>query len=482
MNFRFITKILGSLVFFLGLAMLLPLGIALIYGDGDAPAFAISSLITVASGAFLFLIFRGQRKEISNREGFFIVAAAWFFAGVFGGLPYYFHSIFPTFTDCLFEATSGLTTTGATVLTSIENQAHGILFWRALTHWLGGMGIILLGIAILPLLGVGGMQLFKAEVPGPTADKLKPRVAETAKTLWGVYVLITLLEAILLMIGGMNWFHAVCHSFATLATGGFSTQNMSIESYNSTYFDFVITIFMILAGINFALHYRMLKGDLKSYWRDAEFKFFIGIIGFFTLFVTAALYFSNTYPTVFESFRRAVFQVPAIVTTTGFTTADFDKWPSFLRVLMLMLMFVGGMSGSTGGSIKVVRIQLLFKQAAVELYRLVHPRVVVPTRLGNVLVPDNVMRSIWNFFILYLLLFCLCTLIMSALGLDFTTAIASVAATIGNVGPGLAGVGAHENYAHIPVFGKWVLILCMLIGRLEVYTVVVLFLPSYWRK
>jgi len=482
LRFRFIAKVLGFLLFFFALSMLVPLGVALIYGEGDAPAIGLSFLVTIAVGAALILIFKKERKEISIREGFFIVAAAWLMAGIFGGLPYHFHSVFPTFTDCVFESVSGLTTTGATVLTSIEDQPHGILFWRALTHWLGGMGIILLGIAILPLLGVGGMQLFKAEVPGPTADKIKPRVAETAKTLWGVYVMITLAEVVMLMLGGMDWFDAVCHAFATMATGGFSTRNLSIESYNSVYFDFVIIFFMLLAGINFALHYRVLKGDLKAYWRDPEFKFYAGMMAFFTLIITASLYFTNTYPSLFESFRRAAFQVPTIITTTGFTTADFDKWPQFLRVTMLILMFVGGMSGSTGGSVKVVRIQLLLKQAFNELYRLVHPRAVVPTRLGEVTVPDNVMRSIWNFFILYLFLFVICSMIMGALGLDFTTAIASVAATIGNVGPGLGGIGAHENYAFIPLLGKWVLIMCMLIGRLEVYTIIVLFIPAYWRN
>jgi len=479
---RFILKILGAMIFFFGLSMLAPMIVALLYGDGDFSAIALSAIVTVGFGGALVLIFKKERKEIGIREGFFIVAAGWFLAGLFGGLPYYFAEIFPSFTDCAFESISGLTTTGATVLTSIEDKPHGLLFWRALTHWLGGMGIILLGIAILPLLGVGGMQLFKAEVPGPTADKIKPRVAETAKTLWAVYVLITAAEVVMLMLGGMGWFDAVCHSFATLATGGFSTRNLSIESYNSVYFDFVIAIFMMLAGVNFALHYRMLKGDLKAWWRDAEFRFYLWLMLACIVAVTASLYFTRVYPNLFESFRRAFFQVPTIITTTGFTTADFDKWPSFLRVLLFVLMFVGGMSGSTGGSVKIVRIQLLIKQVLNELYRLVHPRVVMPLRLGRVLVPDNVMRSIWNFFILYLLLFVACSLIMSALGLEFITAITSVAATIGNVGPGLAGVGAHENYAFIPLFGKWILIFCMIVGRLEIYTVIVLLLPGYWRK
>ncbi|HPM76428.1 MAG TPA: TrkH family potassium uptake protein [bacterium] len=482
MSVRFISKILGAMIFFFGLSMIAPMIVALLYGDGDFSSLALSAMVTVGFGGALVLIFKNERKEISIREGFFIVAVGWFLAGLFGGLPYYFFDVFPSFTDCVFESVSGLTTTGATVLTSIEDKPHGLLFWRALTHWLGGMGIILLGIAILPLLGVGGMQLFKAEVPGPTADKIKPRVAETAKTLWAVYVLITAVEVVLLMLGGMGWFDAVCHSFATLATGGFSTRNLSIEAYDSVYFDFVIAIFMFLAGVNFALHYRMLKGDLKAWWRDAEFRFYTWLTLVCIVAVTASLYFTRVYPNLFESFRRAFFQVPTMITTTGFTSADFDKWPSFLHVLLFLLMFVGGMSGSTGGSIKIARVQLLIKQVLNELYRLVHPRVVMPLRLGRVLVPDNVMRSIWNFFTLYLLLFVVCSLIMSALGLDFVTAFTSVAATIGNVGPGLAGVGPHENFAFIPLIGKWILIFCMIVGRLEIYTVIVLLLPSYWRK
>ena len=482
MHFRFVFKILGTLVLFFGLTMLAPMLVALGYGEGDARPFAISMLITLVSGGILFFAFRRHQTDIGTRDGFFIVTMAWVLAAAFGALPYYFHGVFGNYTDCFFEAASGLTTTGATVLTDIESQTHGILFWRALTHWLGGMGIIVLGIAILPLLGVGGMQLFKAEVPGPTADKLTPRVAETAKLLWGVYVLLTALEVLLLKLGGMGVFDAVCHAFATLATGGFSTNNLSIEGYNSIYFDFVIAVFMILAGVNFALHYQVLKGHWRTPWRDPEFRFYLGLMGGMIALVTVALYVTQTYTNLFTSFRYAFFQVPTIITTTGFTTADFDAWPSFLRLLLFGLMFVGGMSGSTGGSVKVVRVLLLLKYAYNELVRLVHPRAVMPLRLGNVTVSDNVMRAISNFIILYLSLFLLCSLIMAALGLDLVTALASVAATIGNVGPGLVGIGAHQNYAWIPPLGKWVLIFCMIAGRLEIYTLLVLLVPKYWRR
>lgn len=493
MHLKFIFKTLGAMIVFFGLAMLAALGVSLLYGDGDAGSLAKSVAVTLASGALMMLAFRKERTEIGTRDGFFIVTAAWVLAAGFGALPYYFEQVFATdavgwagfltsYTDSFFEAASGLTTTGATVLTQIEGQPHGILFWRALTHWLGGMGIIVLGVAILPLLGVGGMQLFKAEVPGPTADKLTPRVAETAKLLWGVYLLLTVAEVLMLKLGGMSLFDSVCHAFATMATGGFSTNNLSIEGFNSVYFDFVIAFFMFLAGANFALHFRFMRGNYRAPWRDAEFKFYISLtvimIGIITIFLRA----TETYPTLFESFRRAAFQVPAIITTTGFTTADFDRWPSFLRILMFALMFVGGMSGSTGGSVKIVRIQLLVKYAYHELLRLIHPRAVIPLRLGPVSVTDPIMRAISNFIVLYLALFVFFSLVMGALGLDFLTAISSVAATIGNVGPGLAAVGAHQNYAAIPLVGKWVLILCMIIGRLEIYTVLVLFVPTYWRR
>jgi trk/ktr system potassium uptake protein len=492
-HLKFILKVLGAMIAFFGLTMLAPLVVSFIYGEGDWPAFLSSIAVTLTFGSLLFLVSRKTTAEISNRDGFFIVTMAWVLAAAFGALPYFFQDVFAVdtqglagfvtaYTDCYFEAASGLTTTGATVMTNIEGQTHGILFWRALTHWLGGMGIIVLGVAILPLLGVGGMQLFKAEVPGPTADKLTPRVAETAKLLWGVYFLITAAEVVFLLLGGMSLFDSICHSFATLATGGFSTNNLSIEGYNSVYFDFVIATFMILAGMNFALHFQVMRGRFKTPWRDSEFRFYFGVIAGMIVLVTLSLYATDTYDSLFESFRRAYFQVPAIITTTGFTTADFDVWPSFLRILILALMFCGGMSGSTGGSVKIVRVQLLLKHAYHELYRLVHPRAVRPLRLGDVSVSDPVMRSISNFIVLYLALFVLASVIMAALGLDFETAISSVAATIGNIGPGLAQVGAHQHYANIPLLGKWVLIFCMIVGRLEIYTVLVLFVPWYWRR
>lgn len=487
MHFKYVFKVLGAMLFFFGLTMLAPLVVALLYGDGDAAAFGLSAAITIIFGGALVLIFNKEKNEINIREGFFIVTMVWVLASAFGALPFSFQGVCEHYTDSYFEASSGLTTTGATILgatpeTLVSAQPHGILFWRALTHWIGGMGIILLGLAILPLLGVGGMQLFKAEVPGPTADKLSPRVAGTAKLLWGVYVLITAAEIILLRIGGMGFFDAVCHSFATMGTGGFSNLDLSIEGYDNAYFDYVIGFFMIVAGTNFALYYQLFRGNWRSFYRDGELRFYLWMLTGLILFITFSLWATSTYATFFESFRRAFFQVPAIISTTGFSTADFDAWPHFLRLLLVVMMFVGGMSGSTCGAMKVVRVQLALKHVYHELYRLIHPRVVIPLRLGERTVPEPIMRSINNFIILYLAIFLISSMLMGMLGLDFPEAVSSVAATLGNVGPGLGSIGPHGNYAHIPLAGKWVLIFCMIAGRLELYTVLVLLVPRYWRR
>jgi trk system potassium uptake protein TrkH len=377
---------------------------------------------------------------------------------------------------------SGFTTTGASVFTNIEANPRGILFWRDLTHWLGGMGIIVLSLAVLPFLGVGGMQLYKAEVPGPTPEKLTPRIRQTALLLWGVYLLFSAVETVLLMFGGMDLFEALTHTFGTMATGGFSPLNGSIGQYGSAYIDWVITVFMFLAGANFALHYLMLKGNLSAWWQDEEFRFYIKILAFSVGTATALLYFSGTYSTVLDSLRYGAFQVVSITTTTGYVTADYEKWPFYIQYLLLFLMFVGGCAGSTGGGMKNVRIMLLVKLVKTELHRLLHPKAIIPIRLGKKAISYDVMGSVTAFFVLYIGLFAIAALAMAAMGVDVLTAIASVAATIGNIGPGLGTVGPTENYAHIPFLGKWILCLCMLLGRLEIYTVMILFLPTAWRR
>ncbi len=476
-----IFRIMGALIFFLGLTMIFPIFFSLYYRDGDFWALVLSAAITTVAGASLFLLFRGTTQEISHREGFAIVSLGWVSAAFFGSLPYMLAGVLPSFVEAYFESTSGFTTTGATVLTAIEGMPRGILFWRSLTHWLGGMGIIVLSIAILPLLGVGGMQLFKAEVPGPVADKLKPRIAETAKILWQVYMLISAAETLLLMAGGMNLFEALCHTFGTMATGGFSTRNMSIGSYHSAYFDGIITVFMILAGTNFALHYQALTGDFRSFYRNSEVRFYwVTLAG--AMFLVTLVLRIQVYDALATAFRYASFQVTSIMTTTGYTTADFEKWPSFVQCTLVLLMFIGGSAGSTGGGMKCMRILLLLKQGRRELSRLIHPRGVIPVRLGGKVVSEGVIQSIWGFFFLFMLVFVLASVIMALLGLDIVTAFASVAATINNIGPGLGAVGPMDNYTSIPIIGKWVLIFCMLIGRLELYTVIILLVPEFWKR
>jgi trk system potassium uptake protein TrkH len=481
MRFGLIFRILGALIFFLGLTMIFPLLFSLYYRDGDFSALALSAAMTTGTGALLFLLFRGSTGEISHRQGFAIVSLGWASAAFFGSLPYMLAGVLPNFVEAYFEATSGFTTTGATVFAPIEGAPHGILFWRSLTHWLGGMGIIVLSIAILPFLGVGGMQLFRAEVPGPVADKLKPRIAETAKILWQVYMLISGAETLLLMLGGMNLFEALCHTFGTMATGGFSTRNVSIGSYDRAYFDGLITIFMILAGTNFALHYQALTGQLRAFYRNSEVRFYWATLAGAMLLVTLILRL-QVYDTLATAFRYASFQVTSIMTTTGYTTADFEQWPSFVQYTLVLLMFIGGSAGSTGGGLKCVRILLLLKQGRRELSRLIHPHGVIPVRLGGKVVSEEVIQSIWGFFFLFILVFVLASVAMSLLGLDIITAFVSVAATINNIGPGLGAVGPMDNYTSIPLIGKWILIFCMLIGRLELYTVIVLLVPEFWKR
>jgi trk system potassium uptake protein TrkH len=338
-----------------------------------------------------------------------------------------------------------------------------------------------LSLAILPLLGIGGMQLYRAEVPGPVPDKLKPRIKDTAVVLWKVYVLFSVAETVLLMVGGMDLLEALCHTFGTLATGGFSTRNASVGAYNSPYVDTVVILFMLLAGINFSLHYQCLKGDFLTLRRNSEFRFFITVVGIFCIAVTLNTY-GSVYETLSGALRFGAFQVVSIITTTGYTTADFERWPALSQTILLFCMFLGASAGSTGGGMKCMRIMLLLKHSYKQIFSLIHPRAVTQVKLGGRPVPDEVLHSIWGYFVLYLGLFILCSFLLAAMGVDVATSFAAVVATIGNIGPGLGMVGPTDNYAHIPVLGKWILMLCMLLGRLEIYTVLILFVPEFWRK
>jgi trk system potassium uptake protein TrkH len=462
--------------------MFFPLLISLIYQDGSTRSLLFSILITTFAGLIIFFLNKRQNGNyISHRDGVAIVTIGWVMAGLIGTLPYLMSGAIPDFTNAFFESVSGFTTTGASVINDIEGLPEGILLWRSEIQWLGGMGIILLSIAILPFLGVGGMQLYKAEVPSPVVDKLKPRISDTAKILWKVYLLITVMQIILLIAGGMSVFESVCHAFCTMPTGGFSTKNASIAHFDNVYFDFVIIVFMLLAGINFSLHYKLIKGDIKIFGKNPECRIFFAIVVIFILLITMNIY-ENVYTSFFQAFRYAAFQVSSIITTTGFVTADYNQWPALSQLILLSCMFVGAMAGSTGGGIKIMRIILLVKHGYQQIFQIIHPHAVTSVKLGKKPVPQNILNSIWGFFILYIVLFMVATVVMASLGLDMISAFASVAASIGNIGPGLGVVGPVKNYMEIPEGGKWVLIFCMLLGRLEIYTVILLLVPEYWKK
>ena len=480
MKHNIVLNTLGSILLFLGISMIFPLLYALYYHEKATSAFIISMIITVTVGILLKKLF-SPLEPIRIKEGFAIACLGWIVAAAFGALPFMFAGTFTNFIDAYFESMSGFTTTGATVIAAIEGNPYSILFWRDFIQWLGGMGIIVLVVAILPPLGVGGMQLFKSEVPGPEPDRLKPKIKDTAKLLWRVYIVISALEVGCLYLSGMSLFDALTNMFGTMATGGFNPRNLSIAAYGNPFIEIIITFFMLIAGANFSLHYKVLHGDIKSLFKDKEFIFYCGII-LFSIFAISTELRLYVYKSVFTALRYATFQVVSIITTTGFVTADFDTWPAFSKTILLVLMFIGGCAGSTGGAIKNIRIMLLLKQAAREFKKLIHPQAITPIRLGNKTISEEVMRNITSFFFLYIFIFVICSFIMSALGLDMVSASASVAATLGNVGPGLGIVGPTKTYALIPPLGKIVLTICMLLGRLEIYTVLVLIVPEFWKK
>jgi trk system potassium uptake protein TrkH len=476
-----ILNLLGYLNLFLAGSMLFPLLVNWMYGEPHTRGFLLSIAVTALSGLSMILASKRSTRDLSHRDGFAIVAFGWISATFFGGLPYLFTGSLDSLVDACFEAASGFTTTGSTVMTDIEKNSHGVLFWRGLTQWLGGMGIILLSMAILPFLGVGGMQLYKAEVPGPTADKLTPRISHTARVLWQVYILISAAQVLVLLLGGMNLFDSISHTFTTMATGGFSPKNMSIEHYRSPFLEYAIVFFMFVAGANFSLHYQFLKGNFRALGRDPEFRFYTGVVLVSTLFITINL-LPGLSGDVLKSFRLALFQVVSIQTTTGYSSADFEKWPAFSQYVLLALMFIGGCAGSTGGAIKCIRIYVLIKEAARELYRLVHPHAVAPVKLAGKVISQDTLNGIRALFFLYIGIFLLASLAVSLLGADIITSVSAVATTLGNTGPGLGEVGPMDNFAHLPAASKWILTACMLFGRLEIYTLLVLLFPEFWHK
>ncbi|MCF7838055.1 MAG: TrkH family potassium uptake protein [Candidatus Marinimicrobia bacterium] len=482
MNTRAVAHLISFMLMVIALAMLGCAGVAVLSGDPPAAvrALVISAGLVFGVGAALSRGTRGP-LELSRRDGFGIVAFGWVAAAVAGALPYLLAGVIRQPVAALFESMSGLTTTGASVLTDLEALPRGILFWRALTHFFGGMGVLIMCVAILPFLGVGGMQIYRAEMPGPSKDRLAPRITTTAKLLWGVYVALIAAQTGLLMLGGLSLFDALCHAFATLATGGFSTRTASLGAFNSVYIEVVTILFMFLAGVNFSLHYRALSGQVRAYFRDPEFRFYCGIWLVSGLVLSASVW-RTVYPGWGQALRSGFFQGTSILTTTGFATADFDAWPAASRLLLVLLMFIGGCAGSTGGGIKHLRLLVVIKMVLGEIMLFMRPQAVVRVKVGGRVLPPGAAANIGAFFTLFLLLFALNTLLMTFYTPDLATAASSVIAAMGNIGPGLAAVGPTQTYAAIPDPGQLILTFCMLLGRLEIYTVLIVLLPGFWKK
>ncbi|MDC9591337.1 Trk system potassium transporter TrkH [Xenorhabdus sp. XENO-10] len=483
MHFRAITRIVGLLVILFSVTMIIPGLVALIYRDGAGRAFSQTFIFALIIGLILWVPNRDQKYVLKPKEGFLIVVLFWTVLGSVGALPFIF-SEKPNLsvTDAFFESFSGLTTTGATTLVGLDSLPKAILFYRQMLQWLGGMGIIVLAVAILPLLGVGGMQLYRAEMPGPLKDnKMRPRIAETAKTLWLIYVLLTIACAIALWAAGMEPFDAISHSFSTIAIGGFSTHDASIGFFNSSTINTIIAIFLLISGCNFGLHFAVLSGkSLKVYWRDPEFRMFIAIQLALLAICMLILWQHSVYESELVALNHAFFQVVSMATTAGFTTDKFQEWPLFLPFLLLCSAFIGGCAGSTGGGLKVIRILLLFLQGSRELKRLVHPNAVYTIKLGQRALPERIIEAVWGFFSAYALVFIISMLLLIATGLDDHSAFAAIAATLNNLGPGLGAVA--DDFTKVTPAAKWILVVTMLFGRLEVFTLLVLFTPTFWRE
>jgi trk system potassium uptake protein TrkH len=470
--------------FLLGFAgtMLIPLAYALATaGEGLRPL-AEAAGLTAATGALLVVAFRPQARYLTRRDGLLLVVLVWAGVCLFGCLPFYLSPHFGSFTDAFFEATSGFTTTGATVLDRVEALPAPLQFWRCFTHWLGGMGIVVLGIAVLPLVGHGGMQLYRAEFSGAKSERLKPRIAETALALWRIYVVLTVAEYAALRLAGMNRFEALCHTFSTLGTGGFSTRTASIAGFDSPTIELIIIVFMLLAGMSFVQHYRLwMEARPRKFFADVEIRCFLLLIGAATVCVSGYLMVNSGYAPA-RALRSALFQVTSITTTTGFVTDNFEAWSPLPQLLLLGLMYVGGCTGSTAGGLKTSRIMLLVRVVDREFKRMVERRGVFAVRLGGQVVPETTVQSLLNLVYLAFFVNFVACMLLAALGIDVLTSIAAVAASMFNIGPGLGSVGPLENYGHLPALAKWVLAGCMVAGRLEFYTVLVLLTPAFWRK
>ncbi|MDP8264897.1 MAG: TrkH family potassium uptake protein [Candidatus Aceula lacicola] len=484
MHKKIVASIVARVLLVVSLIMLIPLGWAFFDNNHSLEVFAFST--TILLGLLVSVFVRGifpldedAFEHLNAKDGLAIVGLSWIVLSLFGSLPFYLTGSVLSFTDAFFETVSGFTTTGATIMTHIEGLPKGLLFWRSLTHWLGGMGIIVLFLALLPAIGQGAYRLYQAETPGPTAERAQPRVKETAKALWGVYFMLSFLETLLLKIGGMTWFDALCHTFGTMATGGFSTKTASIAAFNP-FIQWVIVVFMFLAGTNFILHYQAIKGNPKTFFKSEEFRWYFFLV--LALIFVFTFILKNAYG-LSMPVRTAAFQVVSILTTTGYVTADFNLWPQVLRMGLVCLMFIGGCAGSTGGGMKVVRVFLMFKVAVRSVVQTIFPNAVIPVKIEGKPVSDKIVLGVLSFGAIFISLFVVGALAMAATNnCDLQTAATASIAALGNIGPGLGKVGAAENYAWISIPGKWVLTFLMLAGRLELYSILILFIPTTWRK
>lgn len=479
MNIKLVIKVLSFLLIFIGIALLLPIPFSVYYGT-DIWNFLIPSLVCLSFGIMSFLN-SDKKDDFKVKDGFLIVVLGWTLMAFVGTMPYVMSGAIPSFSNAFFESMSGFTTTGATILIDIESLPKDILLWRSLTHWIGGMGIVVLSIAILPFLGIGGMQLFRAEASTPLTDRLKPRIAETAKILWGVYLLYTVLHLILLLFAGLDFYDSLNHSFSSMATGGFSTKNDSIAGFSNPVVHYIIIVFMFLAGTNFTLHYQLLKGNFRAMFGNPEFKFYIFMIGLGTIIIFSDLYF-NAYAGIEKSFRDGLFQVISLGTSTGYASVDYEQWSFGSQMMIFVLMLGGGMAGSTAGGLKLIRILLLIKYLKSQFTRILHPKAIVPIKLGGKKIDPQIMSDIMSHFILFAFISILGLLFLSLIGLDFITAVTATIATLNSMGPGLADVGPTNNYDFVPDVGKWVLSLFMIIGRLELFTFLVILTPAFWKK
>ena len=484
-NFRLIFRFFGILLLVETIALLLAALVAVLYRENDGFYFLITAGITSLVGIAGILAGLRASPEIDRREGSLVVTFIWIVFSFFGLLPFWISGSIPSFTDAFFETISGFTTTGASILNNIEELSRSMLFWRSLTHWIGGLGIIVMSLALLPVFGVSGSQLFAAESAGPTKDKIHPKISETAKRLFLIYFTLTVTETVLLKLGGMSWFDAVCHAFGTIATGGFSTKQDSIGYWDSAYIHYVIATFMILSGVNLSLYYFGFKNKFKKILTNEELRYYLIFLFLFTIIVTVSLFdFSTSFS--FEkmeiAFREAFFNVTAVMTTTGFATTDYMNWKTFTWILLLIAMITGASAGSTSGAVKMVRIVVVVKYCYYEFKRIIHPNAVVPVRYNGHLVGEDVITKILAFVILYLITIAFGVFVLSLSGMPFQESIGGLITCLGGVGPGLGAVGPAGNFSEIPEFSKWFLSFIMLLGRLELFTVLVLFTPAFWKK